>query len=109
MLGFTGKEFAHPATTTCEIIKSGLNYYSFAKQSIVQTHGVPCRLPSPAWVAELVDARDLKSLGVYPRAGSSPALGTNEIVFSFRFSVLSKEFSDYRLSFPLGGERFKNR
>ena len=32
-----------------------------------------------AWVAELVDARDLKSLGACPRAGSSPALGTSNI------------------------------
>jgi hypothetical protein len=29
-----------------------------------------------AWVAELVDARDLKSLGACPRAGSIPAPGT---------------------------------
>lgn len=29
-----------------------------------------------AWVAELVDARDLKSLGQITCAGSSPALGT---------------------------------
>jgi hypothetical protein len=32
-----------------------------------------------AWVAEMVDARDLKSLGVNLRAGSIPALGTNKI------------------------------
>ncbi len=32
-----------------------------------------------AWVAELVDARDLKSLGTMSRAGSIPALGTNKI------------------------------
>ena len=32
-----------------------------------------------ARVAELVDARDLKSLGVMHRAGSIPAPGTNEI------------------------------
>jgi uncharacterized protein YecE (DUF72 family) len=30
-------------------------------------------------MAELVDARDLKSLGALPRAGSSPAPGTNKI------------------------------
>jgi hypothetical protein len=30
-----------------------------------------------ARVAELVDARDLKSLGGFHRAGSIPALGTN--------------------------------
>ena len=30
-------------------------------------------------MAELVDARDLKSLGAMPRAGSSPAPGTNKI------------------------------
>ena len=29
-----------------------------------------------AWVAELVDARDVKSLGGFLRAGSIPALGT---------------------------------
>ena len=29
-----------------------------------------------AWVAELVDARDLKSLALIVRAGSIPALGT---------------------------------
>ena len=32
-----------------------------------------------ARVAELVDARDLKSLGVMHRAGSIPAPGTNKI------------------------------
>ena len=32
-----------------------------------------------ARVAELVDARDLKSLGGFHRAGSIPALGTNKI------------------------------
>gem|GEM_PF-1264151 len=32
-----------------------------------------------AGVAELVDARDLKSLGAMHRAGSSPASGTNSI------------------------------
>ena len=32
-----------------------------------------------ARVAELVDARDLKSLGGFHRAGSIPASGTNEI------------------------------
>ena len=31
-----------------------------------------------AWVAELVDARDLKSLGACPRESSSLSLGTNE-------------------------------
>ena len=36
----------------------------------------PCDNPR-AWVAELVDARDLKSLGPCVRAGSTPALGTN--------------------------------
>jgi hypothetical protein len=35
--------------------------------------------PSAAWVAEMVDARDLKSLGTWYRAGSIPALGTTEI------------------------------
>ncbi len=34
-----------------------------------------------AWMAELVDARDLKSLGAMPRAGSTPAPGT--ILLSF--------------------------
>ena len=29
-----------------------------------------------AWVAKLVDARDLKSLGIIFRAGSTPAPGT---------------------------------
>ena len=39
-----------------------------------------------ARVAELVDARDLKSLGGFHRAGSIPALGTseNETQFSMR-------------------------
>ncbi len=32
---------------------------------------------SPAEVAELADAVDSKSTGVHPRAGSTPALGTN--------------------------------
>ncbi len=32
--------------------------------------------PLPARVAELVDARDLKSLGTWCRAGSIPAPGT---------------------------------
>ncbi len=31
-----------------------------------------------ARVAKLVDARDLKSLGATPRAGSTPAPGTNK-------------------------------
>ena len=35
--------------------------------------------PDNAWVAELVDARDLKSLEASPRAGSIPALGTRII------------------------------
>lgn len=30
-----------------------------------------------AGMAKLVDAKDLKSFGVIPRAGSSPALGTS--------------------------------
>ena len=34
-------------------------------------------LVNGARVAELVDARDLKSLGVMHRAGSIPALGTS--------------------------------
>ena len=38
-----------------------------------------------AWVAEVVDARDLKSLGVYPRAGSNPAPGTNKFTNLLRF------------------------
>jgi hypothetical protein len=33
----------------------------------------------PARVVEVVDARDLKSLDLYGRAGSSPALGTKKI------------------------------
>ena len=33
-----------------------------------------------AGVAELVDARDLKSLGYYTCAGSSPALGTTVVL-----------------------------
>jgi hypothetical protein len=37
-----------------------------------------------AWVAERVDARDLKSLGVYPCTSSSLVPGTNEIKH-FRF------------------------
>ncbi len=32
-----------------------------------------------AWVAELVDARDLKSLGACPRESSSLSLGTSKI------------------------------
>ena len=35
--------------------------------------------PNNAWVAELVDARDLKSLGPSGCAGSIPAPGTNII------------------------------
>ena len=35
--------------------------------------------PNNAWVAELVDARDLKSLGPSGCAGSIPAPGTNKI------------------------------
>jgi hypothetical protein len=33
-------------------------------------------------VAELVDATDLKSVEVYPRAGSIPASGTNLRIFT---------------------------
>ena len=36
---------------------------------------------SIARVAELVDARDLKSLGIFYRAGSSPASGTTILFF----------------------------
>ena len=36
-----------------------------------------------ARVAELVDARDLKSLGGFHRAGSIPALGTNKINYLY--------------------------
>ncbi len=36
-------------------------------------------VPIFARVAELVDARDLKSLGVFLRAGSSPASGTMQL------------------------------
>ena len=35
--------------------------------------------PNNAWVAELVDARDLKSLGPSGCAGSIPAPGINKI------------------------------
>lgn len=35
-----------------------------------------CIMLNIAGVAELVDAADLKSAEVFPRAGSSPALGT---------------------------------
>ena len=35
-----------------------------------------------AWVAELVDARDLKSLGPQGCAGSIPAPGTNQKIFN---------------------------
>ncbi len=40
-----------------------------------------------AWVAELVDARDLKSLGGFLRAGSTPAPGTSN------FNRLAQGFS----------------
>ena len=36
------------------------------------------RFTGNAWVAELVDARDLKSLPPLAGAGSTPALGTND-------------------------------
>jgi hypothetical protein len=38
-----------------------------------------CPIHSHAWVAELVDARDLKSLGPSGCAGSIPAPGTKNL------------------------------
>ena len=42
----------------------------------------------PEW-RNLVDARDLKSLGVYLCAGSSPAFGT--IIFNEQLSMINDE------------------
>jgi hypothetical protein len=62
------------------------------------------QVPSPAWVAELVDARDLKSLGGSPRAGSSPALGTNEIkglaLSANPLFIVLKSLSEYIGEYP---------
>ncbi len=41
-------------------------------------------------MAEMVDARDLKSLGVLHRAGSTPAPGTNTLNIAFLLGGLSQ-------------------
>ncbi len=52
---------------------------SAPKDEVDITVGFSYHASESARVAELVDARDLKSLGVIHRAGSIPALGTKDI------------------------------
>ena len=60
-------------------------------QNLVQRFDSARRLhiPTLAWVAKLVDARDLKSLEAIPHAGSSPAPGTiGKYFHKFTFEVI---------------------
>ncbi len=54
------------------------DHRNFLGNSLLTTSAWSLILHMVAWVAELVDARDLKSLEACPREGSSPSLGTNE-------------------------------
>ena len=56
-------------------------------QNLVQRFDSARRLhiPTLAWVAKLVDARDLKSLEAIPHAGSSPAPGTSQLKYFPKF------------------------
>ena len=56
-----------------------------------------------AWVVELVDTRDLKSLAPCGRAGSIPALGTSLLGYKFLVFALWGDFVPH-LSPILGGD-----